>query len=130
MLIVLSHPEKRKNESQILGTLFENGLETLHLRKPSWSKQEYEALLKSIAPEHKRKVVLHHYHELALTYNVKGLHVREESRLHLPITELKSLKKELKRKNLSFSSSFHATENLSDYPVHPGLPSLLFFGNT
>ena len=96
-------------------------METLHLRKPSWIRPDFETLLKSINPEHKRKVVLHQFHELASKYNVKGLHLREENRKQLSVLELKELSKELKRKKLTFSSSFHskeeivANENVFDY---------------
>lgn len=121
MLIVITSPDKIPNESELINQLFAQGLEILHLRKPSWNKLAFEALLKSINPEHKRKVVLHQFHELASKYNIKGLHLREENRKQLSLSELKELSKELKRKNLTFSSSFHskeeivASENVFDY---------------
>ena len=115
MLILLSSPNRIENEAQQIHSLFANGLQTLHLRKPNWEKKDYETLLKGIAPEHKRKVVLHQYHELAAKYNVKGLHLREEVRLKMPLLELKNLSKKLKVKNVSLSSSFHSTDRLPDY---------------
>lgn len=108
MLIVLTHPEALANESELLNQLFAEGLECLHLRKPNYSKTEYETILKAIAPEHKRKVVLHQFHELASKYNIKGLHLREESRINLSVSGMKDLKKEMKLKNLTLSSSFHS----------------------
>lgn len=121
MLIVITSPDKVANESELINQLFAKGLEILHLRKPSWAKPDFEALLKSINPAYKRKVVLHQFHELAAKYNVKGLHLREENRKQLSVSELKELSKELKHKNLTFSSSFHskeeivASENVFDY---------------
>jgi len=121
MLVVITSPDKIPNESELINQLFAQGLETLHLRKPSWTKPDFEALLKSINTEYKRRVVLHQFHELASKYNVKGLHLREENRKQLSLSELKELSKELKRKNLTFSSSFHsiedvvASENVFDY---------------
>jgi thiamine-phosphate pyrophosphorylase len=112
MLIVITSPEKLANESELINQLFDHGLEILHLRKPSCTKPDFETLLKSINLEHKRKVVLHQFHELASKYNVKGLHLREVSRKQLSISELKELSKELKRKNLTFSSSFHSKEDI------------------
>lgn len=112
MLIVITSPDKIPNESELINQLFAQGLETLHLRKPSWAKPDFETLLKSINPEHKRKVVLHQFHELASKYNIKGLHLREENRKQLSLSELKELSKELKRKNLTFSSSFHSIEDV------------------
>lgn len=112
MLIVITSPDKIVNESELLNQLFSQGLEILHLRKPLWAKTDFEALLKSINPEHKRKVVLHQFHELAAKYNVKGLHLREENRKQLSVSELKELSKEIKRKNLTFSSSVHSIEDV------------------
>ena len=112
MLIVISSPDKIPNESELINQLFAQGLEILHLRKPRWNKPDFEALLKSINPEHKRKVVLHQFHELASKYNVKGLHLREENRKQLTVSELKELSKELRCKNLTFSSSFHSKEEI------------------
>ncbi len=112
MLIVITSPDRIENESELINQLFAEGLEILHLRKPTWIKPAYESLLKSIPPEHKRKVVLHQFHELASKYNIKGLHLREENRLQISVTELVELKKELKRKNLTISSSFHSSEEI------------------
>ena len=139
MLIVITSPEKVANESELINQLFAQGLETLHLRKPSWIRPDFEALLKSINPEYKRKVVLHQFHELASKYNVKGLHLREENRKQLSSSELKELSKELRRKNLTFSSSFHSKEeiilngNVFDYvflsPVFDSISKPDYFGS-
>jgi thiamine-phosphate pyrophosphorylase len=112
VLIVITSPDKIPNESALINQLFAQGLKILHLRKPSWTKPDFEALLKSINPANKHKVVLHQFHELASKYNVKGLHLREENRKQLSLLELKELSKELKRKNLTFSSSFHSIEEI------------------
>ena len=115
MLIVITSPDKIDNEGELLNQLFVEGLECLHLRKPSWTKQEYESLLKSINSEYKRRVVLHQHHEFASKYNIKGLHLREENRLQISLTELEELKKQLKRNNLTISSSFHSQEEIEKY---------------
>jgi len=91
------------------------GLETLHLRKPEMTKLEYEELLKAIPSEHKRKVMLHQHHDLAAKYNVKGLHLKEESRHKLSLQEVKELKRDLSRKNMLFSSSFHEMNEMGTY---------------
>ncbi|MBC7389276.1 MAG: thiamine phosphate synthase [Opitutaceae bacterium] len=101
-----------ENEIGLINQLFKSGLQRFHLRKPDVSKEHYESILKSISPENKRKIVLHQYHELAGKYNVKGLHLREVYRKSLNERQIQDLKKELKKKNLSFSSSFHSLEEL------------------
>lgn len=115
MLIVITSEKNRENEIEELNSLFELGLETLHLRKPASTKDELESLLKGIAPAHKRKVVLHQHHELAGKYNIKGLHLREENRNSLSTEELKKLKADLRKKNMTISSSFHAVDKMKQY---------------
>ena len=115
MLIVLSDPNKINNEQQLSSQIFKSGLQTFHLRKPDYTKEDYEELLKAISPENKKKVVLHQYHELATKYNVKGLHLKEENRKKLSLDKLKDLKKEMKNKNLTLSSSFHSVEEMIKY---------------
>ena len=123
MLIVISNPTDLDNESDILNTLFSKGLQTLHLRKTGGKREDYEKLLKDISPENKKKVVLHQYHELATKYNIKGLHLKEDHRKKLNLQELKSLKREMKNKNLTFSTSFHSIE---DIDCHDGLFDYVF----
>ena len=124
VLIVITHPQYIENEVEQLSLLFKSNLQTLHLRKPNWKKADYEALLKSIAPAHKKKLMLHQYHELALKYNVKGLHLKEEHRHKLSMSEIKALKKDLMKKSMLLSSSFHATEEIKPYD---GLFDFVFF---
>ncbi len=112
MLVLLSYPGNINSEVEMIQDLFYKGLKTFHLRKPDSSKQEYESILKSISPENKKKIVLHQYHELAGKYNVKGLHLKEENRKGLNFKQLQNLKKEIKKKNLTFSTSFHSIEEL------------------
>lgn len=99
------------DEALLLNQLLDGGLALLHLRKPKWPKQEYEALLKAIAPHHKRKVVLHQYHDLAAKYHVGGVHLRESARQSFSSQQLREFIKEVKRKNLTISTSVHAVKD-------------------
>ena len=40
-LMVMTTPDKFRSEIYIVIKLFENGLETLHLKKPNFSKRHY-----------------------------------------------------------------------------------------
>lgn len=112
MLIVISSPEYQENEIEQIELLFDQGLETFHLRKPNLTKERFEFFLKSISPEHKKKVVLNQYHELALKYNVKGLHLKEDHRNGLSKQEIKEVRKNLQKRNTLLSSSFHKLEDI------------------
>ena len=115
MLIVISPEEIIVNEGEIINQLLSNGLELYHLRKPISVKLEYEEFIKTIPSKNKRSIVLHQHHELALRYNVKGLHLKENHRNSLSKQEIKDLKKNLQNRNMILSSSFHSLEEIKTY---------------
>ncbi len=115
MLIVITDPGFRKEEAEELHRLFGEGMETLHLRKPNAAEHEYETLLRAISPEYKKRVMLHQHHSLASKYNVKGIHLKEEYRSGLTISELRQFRKDLRRKGMLFSSSFHSLEKMAEF---------------
>ena len=58
-IIVISNPENIPNEHQLIESLFEEGLEYFHLRKPTFSNKEMEEFIKQIPEKHHNRVVLH-----------------------------------------------------------------------
>ncbi|EAY28932.1 thiamine phosphate synthase [Microscilla marina] len=73
-IIVISSPQQELNEASIIGALFEHGLEVFHLRKPTYSIYDTEALIQAIEPKFRDRVVLHHHYALAEKYNLRGIH--------------------------------------------------------
>lgn len=73
-LIVISNPINIDNEHAIVSSLFENGLEYFHLRKPEFTYNELETYIQSIPQQYRNKVVLHSHHQLAVEYKLKGIH--------------------------------------------------------
>lgn len=72
--IVISNPTNISNEHSLLNSLFDEGLEYFHLRKPGFTSQEMEAYLLKISPIHFSKIILHSHHELVDKYLLKGKH--------------------------------------------------------
>lgn len=73
-IIVISHNKPLENEEKIIVKLFENGLDTFHLRKPRMSTRGLEELINKI-PEHFHPLlVIHSHHKLAGKYKIKGIH--------------------------------------------------------
>lgn len=60
-LIAFTQPDFFAGEGQCLNALLDEGLWRLHLRKPGASRKQAEQLLGQIAPEHRDRVVLHHF---------------------------------------------------------------------
>jgi thiamine-phosphate pyrophosphorylase len=67
-------------EPAIATRLFEQGLETFHLRKPRFSTREMSEYLDKIPAQFHNRIVIHSHHTLALKYNLKGIHL---TRTHL-----------------------------------------------
>jgi len=62
MLVLLTSEESIQNEDKVLNSLFEFGLERLHIRKPFHAKEDYERLIKRLSPDFYPKVFLHEHH--------------------------------------------------------------------
>ncbi len=102
-LIVVSNPININNEHSIVCSLFENGLEYFHLRKPDLTLNELDAYIKLIPKKHHNKIVLHSHHQLALEYELKGIHFTQKN----PYSQWDGL-----QENLQLSASFHSIEEL------------------
>ena len=74
-LILMTRPEFFVEEHQILTALFDEGLDTLHLRKPN-SEPVYSERLLSLIPEgYRKKIVVHDHFYLKQEYGLKGIHL-------------------------------------------------------
>ncbi len=137
MLIVLTSEKELTNEAMLLNQLFDNGLEVLHLRKPSFDIGGYRKLLIKIDKRHLSKIMIHQYHDLCAEFDLKGIHLQEQLRIDLGSTldnyvsswksgvgSLKlnttvtstplSHQNQKTTKNYKVSSSFHEPEDLAN----------------
>lgn len=78
-LIVITPEAFFKGEAPILNRLFEQGMETLHLRKPSAKIEELETLLLSIDKHCHNRIVLHDHFTLMKRYALKGVHLNRRN---------------------------------------------------
>ena len=78
-LIAITTPYFFEGEGLILETLFQEGMERLHLRKPQGSKQELRSLLDSIPVEFHSRIVLHDHFELTSEYRLAGIHLNSRN---------------------------------------------------
>ncbi|MEO6884054.1 MAG: thiamine phosphate synthase [Bacteroidia bacterium] len=74
-LIVISSSTNFENEMEIVGKLFEAGLETFHLRKPKFSTRELKKYIQQISPNFHNRIVIHSHHSLAGKFKLKGIHL-------------------------------------------------------
>ena len=89
--ILISQPDDFDGEIDVLVSLFENGLQYFHLRKPQSSKEEMIKYIESIPEKYHSKIVIHSHYSLAEIFNLKGIHCTAKGRdefyemEHLPI---------------------------------------------
>ncbi len=76
-IIVISPEAEDAREHAALAQLFAAGLTSYHLRKPTWSRDQLAAWLRTLPVEFHRCVVLHTHHDLAAEFAVGGLHDRD-----------------------------------------------------
>jgi thiamine-phosphate pyrophosphorylase len=101
-LIVIS-PEKGTAELKVLQSLFDEGLEYFHLRKPEMKEKELREYLQSIPQAYFNKIILHSHHQLAAELSLKGIHYPEHKRNETRFFP----------SHLHLSTSFHSLHDLS-----------------
>ncbi len=113
-LIIISNPTNVNNEYQLLNTLFDNGLEYFHLRKPNSTEQEMETYIQHIASAHWNKIVLHSHHRLVDKYKLKGKHLSHSNILekHKHSKSNSADISEIRGKYIS--TSFHSLQELEE----------------
>ncbi len=74
-LIVITTPTFFIEEDKIITALFEEGLDTLHLRKPETSAMYCERLLTLIPSKYHRRIVTHEHFYLKEEFDLMGIHL-------------------------------------------------------
>lgn len=78
-LILLTTPTYFVEEDKIITALFEEGLDTLHLRKPDTAPMYAERLLTLIPEQYHKRIVVHGHFYLKGEYNLKGIHLNRRN---------------------------------------------------
>ena len=109
IMIVISNPTEITNEINIINSLFEEGMELFHIRKPNYSKEELRSFLLAIHSRYYSQLVLHQHHELTEEFQIKKVHFTEKDRLNkIPDKFQKSVR--------FLSTSVHSIEDFNDLP--------------
>lgn len=116
MLIVLTSERELESEADKINSLFDNGLEILHFRKPTMNIEGYRTLLNQIDAKYHNRMMLHQFHELCEEFKLRGIHIQEQPRLDLE-KKLEEYVDKFKTKGCKVSSSFHAKEDIRSCPV-------------
>lgn len=120
-LVVISSSAPVLQEAVTINSLFDTGLELLHIRKPGVDATELEMLLQDVNPVHRSKIALHQNHHLAGQFQIKRLHFPEQQRLAVSLEQLS----EWKKRGFALSTSIHRME---DYGLLPACFDYAFYG--
>lgn len=74
-LVILTKSTFFVEEDKILATLFDEGMDNLHLYKPGSSPMYCERLLSLLPEEYYRKITVHEHFYLKDEYNLGGIHL-------------------------------------------------------
>lgn len=114
MIILISNSVPVNDEHQIIGQIFDEGLEVFHLRKKEFQENEMRAFIENIPQKYRGRIVLHSHYHLAAEYGLKGIHVPAVYAGGMPAGTL--------------SVSFHSPEEIqkSELPFDYGFLSPVF----
>lgn len=80
-LIVITAPEFIRDETLAISSLFDAGLEILHLRKPASSVDELRNFLNQIPGNYLDRIVVHEHFSLKDEFHLKGIHLNRRNAL-------------------------------------------------
>lgn len=77
-MIIISNPLFISNEIACINSLFDAGLNVLHLRKPEASIAEMEKFISLIDNRFHSRIMIHSHYELLNSFNLRGIHFTEK----------------------------------------------------
>ena len=78
-LFVVTTEKRFEGETEAIHLLFENGLDVLHIRKLFASRNETKSFIEQITPAFHSRIVLHDHYDLAVKFNLKGIHLNNRN---------------------------------------------------
>lgn len=74
-LVIMTKPTFFVEEDKILATLFDEGMDSLHLCKPASSPIYHERLLSLLSDDYYSKITVHDHYYLKDEYHLAGIHI-------------------------------------------------------
>lgn len=83
-LVIMTKPTFFVEEDKILTTLFEEGMDNLHIHKPNSSPMYSERLLSLLPEDYYRKITVHDHYYLKTEYGLGAIHLGNPEVRQLP----------------------------------------------
>ncbi|HWY12179.1 MAG TPA: thiamine phosphate synthase [Bacteroidia bacterium] len=113
-IVLITSSKKGEEEPELIAKLFEAGLTTLHLRKPSFSTRQLTNYIEAIPAAFHNRIIVHSHHELVFKYDLKGVHF---TNIHLGRKFQKwwfLRKLKARNKKIVFTRSYHKLSEVYD----------------
>lgn len=110
-VIVITIPEMFPGEADMVNTLFANGIQRLHLRKPGASEQEMAEWIGRIDLPFRQKIIVHDHHRLLRTMGLGGIHLNARN----PEAPAWFSAERQKRRSVTLSRSCHSLEEIAQW---------------
>lgn len=111
-IIVISPSKTPDNETRIVTELFEHGLQTFHLRKPSMTTKEMRQYIESIPAHFHNRIVIHSHHQLLKLFPLKGIHLTRQHLKRKFYSALRVRFLKMRRPGIIVTTSFHKIATL------------------
>jgi thiamine-phosphate pyrophosphorylase len=118
-MIIISNPTATANEINTIHSLFEEGLELLHIRKPDFSTSDMKKFVSAIETGYRDRLVLHSQHQLATELGINRIHFTKKNRKEATIAPARFSKpcrcilKQFKANGFHLSTSTHCIEDFN-----------------
>lgn len=78
-LLVITRPDFFCGEAAIVRRLFDAGLQRLHLRKPTATREQLAEWIEKVPPLLRHRIVLHDHYDLVQIYALGGIHMNRRN---------------------------------------------------
>ena len=110
-VIVITMPEMFPGEADMVNTLFANGMQRLHLRKPGASEEEMAEWIGRIDLPFRQRIIVHDHHRLLRTMGLGGIHLNARN----PEAPAWFSAERQKRRSVTLSRSCHSLEEIAQW---------------
>ena len=110
-IIVITKPEMFPGEADMVNTLFANGMQRLHLRKPGASEEEMAEWIGRIDLPFRQRIIVHDHHRLLRTMGLGGIHLNARN----PEAPAWFSAERQKRGSVTLSRSCHSLEEIAQW---------------
>ena len=110
-IIVITKPEMFPGEADMVNTLFANGMQRLHLRKPGASEEEMAEWIGRIDLPFRQRIIVHDHHRLLRTMGLGGIHLNARN----PEAPAWFSAERQKRRSVTLSRSCHSLEEIAQW---------------